>query len=818
MYSWEIDALGQPWKVRCPHCREFFPKNDFGAFYHSGRDERGIFDPGLADRTILGNVDHPDPRDPLHRFGVDDGEGYVEGGHRWRFIGAYLIYGQWKQAVLGGIKALAAAYVVTGDRAYACKAGVLLDRVADIYPTMDFGQQGVMYEGPPRSGYVSTWHDACEETHELAMAYDQVRAALDDDHLVTFLHDKAARFRLENQKNSGDDIRRNIEERILRDALHSRDKIYSNYPCTEVCVAVIETVLGWPANREALLASLDPVLEKATAVDGVTGEKGLAGYTAYTIQKVALLLAEFARLDPSFLRDLFVHHPRLREMFRFHIDTWCLDRYYPQSGDTGSFAAPVDQYVGVALSKDPGIGPSLYNFLWQLYELTGDVAFAQVLYRGNGGTVEALPHDLFAADPAALQQAVRATIERVGPDLDLGSVDKREWRLAILRGGQGADARALWLDYDAGGAHGHRDGLNLGLFAHGLDLMPEFGYPPVQFGGWGAPRAVWYTMTAAHYTVVVDGQNQKAGAGRTTLWADGRQFRAVRASAPDLIDGPQFERTAVMIDLSEREFYVLDLFRVIGGTDHAKFMHSHFGAVTSAGLSLQPAADYGFDTRMRAFRVDPAPEPGWRVDWKIEDRYQLRLGTPDLHLRCTDLTPGATAGLCEGWISLDYSVANSEVWIPRVMVRRQAAAAPLASTFVSVIEPYERQSHLAAIRRLPLQTPAGATYPDANVAIEIDRADGGQDLLIAADAENPLGLSPSRAEDRVLVQSAWNARVDGELCWIRRDAEGAVRRIALCHGRSVTVGDVSVSLAEVTEFVEMKFEGGKRTLVAGQEG
>jgi hypothetical protein len=50
--------------------------------------------------------------------------------------------------------------------------------------------------------------------------------------------------------------------------------------------------------------------------------------------------------------------------------------------------------------------------------------------------------------------------------------------------------------------------MNLGLFALGLDLMPDFGYPPVQFGGWGSARSLWYHMTAGHNTVVVDGQSQ----------------------------------------------------------------------------------------------------------------------------------------------------------------------------------------------------------------------------------------------------------------------------------------------------------------------
>ena len=101
MYDWQAEALEMPWKLRCPHCRELFPKNDFGASYHSGPSEQGSFEPALADRSLLFNADHPAPTDPLHQFGVADGEGYAEGDKRWRYIGAYLIYGQWQQAVLG---------------------------------------------------------------------------------------------------------------------------------------------------------------------------------------------------------------------------------------------------------------------------------------------------------------------------------------------------------------------------------------------------------------------------------------------------------------------------------------------------------------------------------------------------------------------------------------------------------------------------------------------------------------------------------------------------------------------------------------------
>src|SRR5688572_15476085 len=158
MYDWKIDAIKHPWKVCCPHCRELFPKNDFAKFHESGVDEHGIFDPKKADRSLLFNAEHPDESDPKRKFGVDDGEGYVEADRkRWRFIQAYLVYGQWKQSVQGGVKRLTAAYILTGDRDYAHKAGVLLDRIADVYPTFDFKTQGILYESVRGDGYVSVW-------------------------------------------------------------------------------------------------------------------------------------------------------------------------------------------------------------------------------------------------------------------------------------------------------------------------------------------------------------------------------------------------------------------------------------------------------------------------------------------------------------------------------------------------------------------------------------------------------------------------------------------------------------------------------------
>lgn len=812
MYNWRIQALRLPWKLRCPHCKELFPKNDFYAFYRSGLDEQGVFQHGLADRSLLFNTEHPDPSDPLHLFGVDDGEGYRDGENTWWFVGTYLVYGQWKQVVHGGISALAAAYAATGEPVFAHKAGVLLDRVADLYTSFNFKDQAMMYEGPAHAGYVSTWHDACEEARVLAQAYDQVRDALgEDEALAGFLSGKAAQYGIEVSKASPADVTRHIEEGILQDTVVSHDRIRSNYPRKEIALITIHSVLDWEGNREKVYGLIAEMMDRATAVDGVTGEKGLAGYCSGVIQSLAQFLARFSRVDPGFLGDMLARHPKLRQTYRFHIDTWCLQQYYPQAGDTGYFAGKVDNYVGVSFSKDPGLEPSMYAFLWHLYRETGDAAYVQALFQANGSTVDGLPHDLFVDDPEAFQADVQAVIDASGTEIRQAGANKTEWRLAILRSGRGDCRRAAWLDYDSGGPHGHADGMNLGLFAMGLDLMPDFGYPPVHYGGWSGPKFHWYVSTAGHNTVVVDGKDQERPSdGESTLWADGEGFRAIRANGSALYGIPRYERTVAMVDTSDIGSYLLDVFRVAGGRDHAKFMHSHFGEISTRGLALTPAADYGYETQMRDFMSDEKPAQGWHVDWKVEDRFGYLEEDRDVHMRYTDLTAGAQASTAEAWVALRGYGGSETAWIPRVMVRRQSDAGPLASTFVGVIEPYEGESSIAGVRRLSLQVEDSGDPLDSDVAVEIVLTDGRRDVVLARDAEDT-GRGGGR-----MMQEDVDIRTDAELCMVRRAPDGEVLSVAICNGRTVHVGDATLDLATETDFVEVRFESGAPVVVAGE--
>lgn len=814
MYEWIADALQQPWKMRCPQCKELFPKNDFASFHRSGLDEQNVFDPKRADRSLLFNSEHPDPADPLHKFGVDDGDGYVADGRRWRFINAYLIFGQWKQAIVGGIRNLAAAYVATGDPACAHKAGVLLDRVADLYPTFDFGKEGVMYEGAPRSGYVSTWHDACVEVYDLALAYDAVFEALaTDGELVKFLSAKAAKHKLANSKSTFAGIQRNIEERIFRDTLNNRPKIESNYPMTDVTILTLKTVLDWPGNRAEVMSLLDAIIRKATAVDGLTGEKGIAGYSVIAPRNISELLGRYARSHPGFLREALQRHPRLHDMYRFHLDTWCLEQYYPRSGDTGAFAMKNPDYVGVAFSRNPGINPSAFAFLWELHEATGDKDFARLVYKANGAKVAGLPYDLFAANPADFQAKVTKMIAESGAEIRLPSINKTEWGLAILRSGEGTNARAAWLDYDSGERHGHADGMTIGLFAKGLDLLPDFGYPPVQYGGWSAPRAVWYTQTAAHNTVSVDGQNTKPGTGKTTLWFEGKQFRVVRASAPRLIGGKQFERTLALVDISETDSYLIDLFRVEGGKEHTRFLHGHFGALSAHWLLPVPVEASRYGDVMRNFRRDPGPPPIWSVTWHVEDHLKYLPPGSQIQLRHTDFTRGAEVELAESWIAVGLYGGTADAWVPSVLARRRSEQAPLASTFVGVMEPFEAQSNLGKTRRLELIGGEEKPLPDGDIALEVQLGYGGRDLFLARNVERASGSA-----SLLLIERESRLRFEGDLCLVRFDAVNQPSRVVFCRGKSLRVGNLRIEANDSEASFEIDLTSQIAPVVAGPAG
>ncbi len=262
-----------------------------------------------------------------------------------------------------------------------------------------------------------------------------------------------------------------------------------------------------------------------------------------------------------------------------------------------------------------------------------------------------------------------------GTDIRVASTNKADWCVALLRSSTHSLSPVAWLDYDIGGNHCHADGMNIGLFSHGLDVLPGFGYPPVQYGGWFSKKALWYRRTAAHNTLVVDRLDQVAKIGQpetepmhqqlnplkrhvkgqTTLWGVGDQAQVIRASGTQLVQTvkmDQYERTLALIDLADSTAYLVDLFRAIGGRDHTKFFHGAPGELTTRGLKLVETADFDTTSEMRNFRLDPQPQQGWSAQWQLADPYGYLPAKSKDGLQIIDLTADAAAGVADTWFAM----------------------------------------------------------------------------------------------------------------------------------------------------------------------
>jgi oligo-alginate lyase len=828
MYTWEMDAAKRPWKTRCPHCGELFPKNDFHKYYLSGLDDHGLFVPSLADRSLLYNEEHPDPADPLHSFGVDDGDGYAEGSIRWWFIGAYLVYGQWKQLALGGLKNLSEAFAVTGDRAYARRAAVLLDRIADVFPRFSFLTQGIMYDVVPYvDGFVSYSVDHCMEMKDIVEAYDMIFDAMkEDEELLSFLSAKAAAKKLQNRKSCFADIQANIETNLLEMGISDPIKLDCNFPWEHVVKYLVKTVVDKPEYASERETLLDIIIRKSTAVNGTSGEKGLANYSSIATKTLSMFLAAMSEQDSAFLQKSIAKWPNITIMYKFFIDALCLGRYLPTVGDSGYFG-----YPALAKSNDfvhankgfystvfttEGLTPSAYLLLGRLYELTGDANYIRIVWHGNGCCVDNLPHDINCPDVEGFQRMVSEVIERQGAEFQVDSDNKEDWHLALMHGGRDENEHMACLTYDMRGAdlHGHCDCMNLGLFAKGLNLMPDYGYPPVQYGGWFTPQATWYAKPSAHNTVVIDGRDQVRNKdGKTLLWADGQRLKAITLDGREVADAQQFERTTAMIEISESDFYLFDVFRVTGGRDHAFFLHSHFASLQTEGFELAPEEEYGHHALLRNFHGGAVMKPGWFSDWKIEDRYTLLSGDNNIHLRYTGLSSNVAAKVCESWVNAGDYNTTAEAWIPTMMLQRKSEAEPLATTFTGIIEPYENNPVVVSTKRLDIRLDDGSIAGESDVAVEVVLPDGRRDVLIAMNSSNDVGF------DRTGTVKAGGTvlRFNGQLCLVSTDVDCSQRIIA-CNSRYLSVGNKELVLTGEAGYVELAVRAGSMQVVSGNAG
>ncbi len=733
--AWRIDPISHPYQVQCRLCKTWYPSNA----YHKGDMTSGPY--------------------------PDDGSGWEHDGQRYYFLREYahMCYGT---VVVPSLRSLTQAWLLTGDRTYAHKASVLLARLATQYP--NYGWERVRlagvdtskledrrertYMGPfggrhPhytwKSGGMITdliWETFCLEA--TAYAYDAVYDHIGRDAgLIAFC--KAKGMPVE----TADDLRRYIETYIFRAAMDAllEGHIKGNEGFHQAAALAVALVLddyddrNVPNSKTMVDYAYHGIGQSATMlVNGLDRDGGGHESPNYNAIKrdfirVSQLMELVRRRRPdlfgkSTYPDLFAH-PKARSLFDYYIDILLHDSSLPSIGDCGGIRDPrrvAPQYRRYSFLNTDNI------YAFRRY---GDPRFARASTKMNGDTYGGKLWEPYPAE--AIAEALKrpeSHIHRTTRLLD-------GYGVGILESGDWPHRRTVMLNYASTIGHRQKDPLTLGLHARGVDLLPDLGYPRTWDYRWR-----WDANSMAHNTVTVDETQPPhrffRNACRLFAVADGVHVVTAhhnpypvgtglgRKDAPPV---DLYERTAILVDVDDERFYVVDVFAVRGGEQHDQSWHA---------MRVRPKAptlDWRAQPTGTLAGPDVEPFAGYTDRWgRRHERGDLPSFVTDIR-RATLDKPAVWAwpsGLGEGDALAMHIVpvggpaevimgrGRSPVWpedeaLDLLFVRRQpATGAP--SHFVTVLDGYQKVPVVEAVRLVKADP----------ITLRIDRADGADEVTL----------------------------------------------------------------------------------------
>ncbi|MBP1993235.1 S-layer homology domain-containing protein [Paenibacillus eucommiae] len=446
-YAYTYDPINDPWKIVDPTDGKRYPTNDFGAFYRSGLNEHGVFDRSKADRSLLYNEEYPDPNHPLHMWGVDDGLGWVDSaGNRYTFIAYYVHWAIWgysgKSTIQDALRSLRDAYLYTGDVKYSRAGTVLLDRIADIYPSLDVSTYSsstyLNSHGGTNLGKAvgSIWETFIVK--DFLYAYDAFFPAMEDPELIAYLSGKSDEYELGPLKYTASGIRKNIEEGIVKQIYPAikAAQIHGNNGMHQSALALAAVVYDKLPETQQWL---DFVFQSGDFMSGpyrVTGgnvgatlindldrdghgNEASPGYNRLWLNYFLEAADILNGYDLYATADLY-QNPKFRKMFHALYPLTLSERYSPQIGDSGSTGNP-----GLYLEKAQMV---------RAFSQYGDPIFAQMAHFLNNNSTIGIRSDIFTPDPAKIAADIQSVIDEQG-SLNLSSVNLTGYGFTALRDG-----------------------------------------------------------------------------------------------------------------------------------------------------------------------------------------------------------------------------------------------------------------------------------------------------------------------------------------------------------------------------------------------
>lgn len=443
-YPYLLDPINNPWKITDPASGYKFPTNDFEGYYRSGLDEHGMFIPERADKTKLVNTLYPE-KGPT--WGVDDGTGWVDPQGKRFTIMAYYVHFMWysqNSLIQNALNAFRDAYLYSGDIKYARAGTILLDRVADVYPEMDISKysSSVYLNSSGKSvgnGKVLGGIWETDLIKSFITAYEAFFPAMDDPQIVQFLDAKSTQYRMTNAKNSGANIRRNIEEGIIKQVYPAvkKTQILGNDGSHQSALAMAAVVYDTlPDTKEWLdfIFQTGSVLQSPTRLTGGNilnslvsdvdrdgnGNESATFYNSIWIQthRITADILDGYDLYPE--ADLY-KNVKFKKMFSAMSNLIQIEKFTANIGDTGSTGKPfiVERMVDAV----------------KAFKKFADPYYAQVAYFLNNNTTDGIHTDIFSNNPSSIADRIKEVIATIGP-LKLETINESGYGYAALKDGE----------------------------------------------------------------------------------------------------------------------------------------------------------------------------------------------------------------------------------------------------------------------------------------------------------------------------------------------------------------------------------------------
>jgi hypothetical protein len=537
-WDWSSDDPGH---IRCKICESVFPGEE-----HEPVGELEVVGP--AGKVVL------------YQYWEDDE------GIRYFFDNVLLNYTQAR--IVGLVDPLAMAYTLTGEKAYAHKAAVILDRIAEVYPNYPVHGLGTYYSSADRRGFyenqffkdppfpfvsarMGNYHASPFSDASRAFGFSRVYDSISDSGAIEDL-----------SRDLGRDVRKAIEQDLLYEAIRHTLEIphrATNYDGGRLKgLGLVGRMLGEPEFVDQAFELFQALIDNCYLYDGYWAEDTLNYFAMITRGVVAI---------PDVLSgpggiDVYGKMPYLQQIYTAPLGLFMPDGRTLMANDTWS---------ATTLGNKPSTAIGLMKqFVEEADEISdqaripvGDVEFA-LFRRSSEASREVNKDDLLALVPQNYLLPGAGNV--------------------ILGVGKSKGAIRTTFSFGPWGGHHHYDSLSMGLDMFGQELLSDIGYSHTHYREWA-------TAVGSHNTVVIDGQQQTRAGGRLITYhpTSEQKVGLVSAEVPDAFENSKkYRRTMLLVPTSRETGYVVDLFEVEGGDVHDYLLHgsADFDQTVSTDLDL----------------------------------------------------------------------------------------------------------------------------------------------------------------------------------------------------------------------------------------